>query len=432
MSDSYYLIGDSNGNIYTQKTTGGSTPGINTNLWNGQRYRGYYPASTGTEMRYNMSAEYEMVPITVGHTYLIILQGTDVNYDWAFALGGVNMPVDSASYTVMRKLRNTTSVTQSDLPILFTMTAQSGEQYIHLMSSWDQSGTGTILLECYDITDNLWDGELYIGYYPNANALTFGTYSTSKYSMVSITPGHQYYVKIYGQAERSRVRILGSNATMPLTSASISALRYLSDVESNSPTMPIEFTYTAKTGDVYLLFYGTGYLSDEYIMYVFDLTSDYIYERVNEATPQNLTAQTFTTHGFKDRPNTQKILENIPTVSSFYSWDNDELSTASFTYDAVPIPQDISTTIDFTPDPIIGIENMSAIYSTGTNGSVKVSYSYDGTTYTSPVDIAQFLVMSKTTLYNGIIDYLYLKFLIEKDASLTSFTMTFTRRPFTP
>ena len=67
---------------------------------------------------------------------------------------------------------------------------------------------------------------------------------------------------------------------------------------------------------------------------------------------------------------------------------------------------------------------MTAVYT----GTVTVSYSFDGTTYTDPVDMASFLDADCDALYSGAQakKKIWFEFMIEgKTSSLTNFVITY-------
>lgn len=130
----------------------------------------------------------------------------------------------------------------------------------------------------------------------------------------------------------------------------------------------------------------------------------------------------FELNGTDDKPTSAQILSLTRPV--IYRWSDGDTTRMKAVVTAVPKPQVISAVADLSHETILGITEMTAVY----EGTVTVSYSYDGSTYTDPVAIADFLAFDKDALYNGASDSkkIYMKFTITgKESSLTNFVITY-------
>lgn len=201
-------------------------------------------------------------------------------------------------------------------PVSFTLYgSQDGTNWVELDSAVDASITTTrkalaytgnlsVPVPSYTVRfnsnmppDNLWNGEIYDGYYNySGGGLGIGKVAGCKYAMVEVIPGKTYALTIYADSskvKRSGVKMLGSNHTMPLSNTN-NAIRSIDGTDN--PTFPRTYTITVNSNECYIMIYGSNEkLQDtSWTVECYDVTSNTPYTQAIEVdVPTALTPNRF-------------------------------------------------------------------------------------------------------------------------------------------
>lgn len=139
-----------------------------------------------------------------------------------------------------------------------------------------------------------------------------------------------------------------------------------------------------------------------------------------EVTSLN-TKDIFNEYGFTKKPTETQILSLTHPV--LYRWSDGDDRAIKAKVTATVKAQTISAVADLSHETVKGIAGMTAVY----EGDVTASISYDGTTYTDAISMADFLSSSVDSMYKAAKNKkLYFKFVIGDNASsLTNFVITY-------
>lgn len=168
--------------------------------------------------------------------------------------------------------------------------------------------------------------------------------------------------------------------------------------------------------------YGMGILLSDSSDKIYTLNEDGELEEV--VLTYGLNADVFIEKGIRDYPPGSVLMElDEPKV---YLWTSDGTPNIIATIMADSFPQVLITKVDLSPEYIVGIKDIVAEAS----DNVKVSYSYDGDTYTKEILASELPEIDMEELFNGLYGnrQLFFKFKLSENDSLTSFTMEFKRR----
>ena len=135
-----------------------------------------------------------------------------------------------------------------------------------------------------------------------------------------------------------------------------------------------------------------------------------------------INSSTFIDRGLDSTP---IIASTIPHLK-IYRWMNSTSTYAPFniSLSGIPTPRTVTCVADMNHESIKGIRAITCSY----DGTVNIQYSYDGTTYTSKMSVADFLAISPETLYDGLgtENKIYFKFWLEDDTSaLTNLVISY-------
>ena len=178
----------------------------------------------------------------------------------------------------------------------------------------------------------------------------------------------------------------------------------------------------------YLLFtgveppYAKKYLLSDFDGKIYTLVDGTVTEITDAVAADLGEASFFQEKGFDTLPTSEQITSLTKPV--IYRWSDGNPNPMKAVVKAVPKKQTISCVADLGHETIHGISQMTAVY----EGAVIVSYSFDGTSYTDPVDMAAFLATDCAALYSGAQanKKIWFKFMIDgKDSSLTNFIITY-------
>ena len=238
---------------------------------------------------------------------------------------------------------------------------------------------------------NIWDGVRYSGKFVGGNNIY--TQTDAIYAVISLVEGHEYLVKYTVIGNRLRAATFKNNPTTNNEQGVRSV--YSNDI----PTVGIEFSFTAKSNENYLMVYfGTesgGANTAEIIVY--DLTAPAPDEKkyliknytsdgyelltidtegaLQTVTTLEITAETFQTYGFDELPASDLLV----TLSKFdvMLWHSnaEELPALTAAITATPPAQTIVTDlIDISDKTILGVESITAT----ATGNPLFALSFDG------------------------------------------------------
>ena len=178
----------------------------------------------------------------------------------------------------------------------------------------------------------------------------------------------------------------------------------------------------------YLLFtgveppYAKKYLMTDFNGKIYTLVDGVVTEITDAVAADLGEASYFQKKGFDTLPTSEQLTSLTKPV--LYRWSDGKPKAMTASVKAVPKKQTIRCIADLGHATIHGITQMTAVYT----GTVTVSYSFDGTTYTDPVDMASFLEADCDALYSGAQakKKIWFEFMIEgKTSSLTNFVITY-------
>ena len=207
------------------------------------------------------------------------------------------------------------------------------------------------------------------------------------------------------------------------------------DLASGTHTITLRYTKdgsnsTGKDAGAFGYFLFTGveppyakkYLLTDFNGKIYTLVDGAVTE-ITDAVAADLGETTFFQEkGFDTLPTSEQITSLTKPV--IYRWSDGNPKAMKAKVTAVPKKQTISCVADLSSPTIHGITQMTAVYT----GTVTVSYSFDGTTYTDAVDMATLLGADVATLYSGAQTNkkIWFKFMIDgASSSLTNFIITY-------
>lgn len=165
--------------------------------------------------------------------------------------------------------------------------------------------------------------------------------------------------------------------------------------------------------------YETRYLMCDFAGKVYTMENDQVKE-VPELEKANLTTKAiFQEYGFEEAPSSEQITSLTKPV--LYRWCEENIANLHVEATATPRAQTIYAVADMSHETIAGILSMTSVFS----GNVTISYSYDGTEYTEPVLMGEFLQTDVDALYAGAVNKkIYFKIVLgDTEASLTNFVI---------
>lgn len=168
--------------------------------------------------------------------------------------------------------------------------------------------------------------------------------------------------------------------------------------------------------------YAKKYLLTDFNGKIYTLVNGVVTEITDAVAADLGEASFFQEKGFDTLPTSEQITSITKPV--IYRWSDGTPKAMQAAVKAVPKKQMISCVADLSHETIHGITQMTAVYT----GTVTVSYSFDGTTYTDAVDMATFLATDCATLYSGAQanKKIWFKFMIDgASSSLTNFVITY-------
>ena len=178
----------------------------------------------------------------------------------------------------------------------------------------------------------------------------------------------------------------------------------------------------------YLLFtgveppYAKKYLMTDFNGKIYTLVDGVVTEITDAVAADLGEASFFQEKGFDTLPTSAQITSLTKPV--IYRWSDGNPRAMKAAVKAVPKKQTIHCIADLSHETIHGITQMTAVYT----GTVTVSYSFDGTTYTDAVDMATFLATDCASIYSGAQanKKIWFQFMIEgASSSLTNFVLTY-------
>lgn len=163
------------------------------------------------------------------------------------------------------------------------------------------------------------------------------------------------------------------------------------------------------------------YLLSDFNKKVYTITDGEVKEIPGLEATALKTKDVFVEYGFAKKPEGALLLSLTHPV--LYRWSDGDNRTIKAKATAIVKPQTISATADLSNTTIKGIAGMTAVY----DGDVTASISYDGTTYTDAVAMADFLKTDADSMYKAAKNKkLYFKFVIgDSSSSLTNFVITY-------
>ncbi len=167
--------------------------------------------------------------------------------------------------------------------------------------------------------------------------------------------------------------------------------------------------------------YEIRYLMCDFEGKVYTVENEQVKE-VPELEKANLTTKAvFQEYGFEEVPSSEQITRLTKPV--LYRWCEENIARLHVEATATPSAQTIHAVADMSHETIAGILSMTSVFS----GNVMISYSYDGTEYTDPVLMGEFLQTDVDALYAGAVNKkIYFKIVLgDTEASLTNFVISY-------
>lgn len=195
--------------------------------------------------------------------------------------------------------------------------------------------------------------------------------------------------------------------------------RYTKDGSGSSGNDAGAIGYLQFTGVA--LPYEIRYLMCDFEGKVYTVENDQVKE-VPELEKMNLaTKAVFQEYGFEEVPSSEQITSLTKPV--LYRWCEENIARLHVEATATPSAQTIHAVADMSHETIVGILSMTSVF----NGNVTISYSYDGTEYTDPVLMSEFLQTDVDALYAGAVNKkIYFKIVLgDTEASLTNFVISY-------
>lgn len=168
--------------------------------------------------------------------------------------------------------------------------------------------------------------------------------------------------------------------------------------------------------------YAKKYLLTDFDGKIYTLVDGAVTEITDAVAADLGEAAFFQEKGFDTLPASGEITSLTKPV--IYRWSDGTPKAMRAVVKAVPKKQMVRCVADLGHETIHGIMQMTAVYM----GTVTVSYSFDGSTYTDPADMAAFLAMDCAALYSGAQENrkIWFQFVIEGvSSSLTNFVITY-------
>lgn len=255
-----------------------------------------------------------------------------------------------------------------------------------------------------------WNGEIYDKHYISSAGNTTISYNSGytnyKYTMLKVEPNKKYRIRMTSTKttlNRSFVRILGNNASIPLSgTGSYTGRIPFTDVSSF--TSPFNFTVETGSNEYYIyIFFAynvSGIVASDINVECYEVIDDLVVPTiVSGVKANNITADFMQQYG----QDTIYLVAHKLDISSIpspkvYKWNEGvPIHTFSKTM-AVPNAQLLSGgSFNLADETIIGIDELEGVY----NETLKVQYSYDNSNWSAKMSIANFN-SDKETIFNGL------------------------------
>lgn len=288
-----------------------------------------------------------------------------------------------------------------------------------------------------DVRRVTWNEEIYDKHYISSAGNTTISYNSGytnyKYTMLKVEPNKKYRVimtSTKSTLNRSFVRILGSNASIPLPgTGSYTGRIPFTDVSSF--TSPFNFTVETQANEYYIyIFFAyniSGIVASDINVECYEIIDDIVVPTiVSGASASTITASLMRQYG-QDAIYLMAHKLDISSIPSpkVYRWNEGVQVNVTSRTMAVPNAQVLSGgSFNLNDETIIGIDELTGNY----NESLSIQYSYDNSSWSAKMSIANFNT-NKDSIYNGLgaSKMLYIKiWLNDIDAKFTKLTLQLT------